>query len=118
MLVAHPTPREQVGAALEAARQPQASYQPPRLQARPLFLGACSPGWIVDMLPGGWAIIAYRPTGLMTDAESTAVQRETLGQYEREIFTEAAGWRCMWSRRKEGAPALLVQRPEWTARDE
>lgn len=110
MLVAHPTPREQVGAALEAAGQPQASYQPPRLWQRPVFLGACSPGWIADMIPGGWCLVAYRPAD-----ESVPTMRAVLSQYEREIFTEARGWRCCWSRRREGAPALLVQRPDWQA---
>lgn len=109
-LEAHPTLREAVGAALVAAGQPMASYQPPRLRARPPFLGGCYPGWIVDDIPGGFVLVAYRPAGVLSAEDSYAVQAAELDKYSREVFT-APAWETLWSRR-EGIPALLVRRAQ------
>ena len=108
--VCHPTPQEAVGAALVASGAPMASYQPPNLRARPPHLGGCAPGWIVDTVPGGWVLVAYRPAGLMSAADSYAVQAAELDKYQRVVFP-APAWETMRSRR-EGIPALLVRRAE------
>jgi hypothetical protein len=105
--VAEPTPREAVGAALYAAGHEQASYQPPRIQVRPPFLGSCTPGWVAENVPGGWVVLAYRPAGILSAADSYAVQAERLEQYRRDVFS-APVWETMYSRR-EGIPALLVR---------
>lgn len=104
----HPTPQEAVGAALMAAGQPMASYQPPRLRARPPHLGGCFPGWIVEAVPGDWCIVAYRPAGVLSAADSYAVQAAELDKYARTVFL-APVWESMNSRR-EGIPALLVRK--------
>ena len=104
----YPTPLEQVQAALVTAGHEQASYQPPNLNARPPYLGGCFPGWVVQASYSSWFIVAYRPAGLMSAADSYAVQTATLEQYVRDVFA-APTWEHMWSRR-EGLPALLVRR--------
>lgn len=106
--VCRPTPREAVGAALYAAGHEQASYQPPNLRARPPHLGGCFPGWIAEPVPGGWVLVAFRPAGVLSAADSYAVQAATLDKYARDVFT-APAWETMWSRR-EGIPALLVRK--------
>jgi hypothetical protein len=112
MMMCPPTPRETVGAALLAAGQDMASYQPPRLLARPAFLGGCSPGWIAEAIPGGCVIVAYRPPGILSAEDSAAIQRERLTKWQREIFP-APAWETLWSRRAE-TPALLVRKVEAT----
>lgn len=104
-----PTLQEQVGAALEAAGRGMASYRPPNLTGRYPTLGGCYPGWVAALIPGEWVLVAYRPAGLMTDADRYATQLAELQGYADQIFT-APTWITMWNRRALGFPALLVRK--------